>query len=81
MLASSAALAPALGARTVVVTSDRDAFALIDDTTTVLRIINGGVDTSPLMTAAGSSCCWGSGRISTATTRRCVATRRTTCPV
>ncbi len=51
VLASSAALAPALGARTVVVTSDRDAFALIDDTTTVLRIINGGVDASPLMTA------------------------------
>ena len=32
-------------------TSDRDAFSLIDDTTSVLRIINGGVDASPLMTA------------------------------
>jgi 5'-3' exonuclease len=51
VLASTAALAPRLGARTVVVTSDRDAFALIDDTTKVLRIINGGVDASPLMTA------------------------------
>ena len=51
VLASAAAAAPALGARTVVVTSDRDAFALIDDTTHVLRIINGGVDASPMMNA------------------------------
>jgi len=51
VLASTAAQAGAAGARTVVVTSDRDAFALIDDTTTVLRIINGGVDASPMMTA------------------------------
>jgi DNA polymerase-1 len=51
VLASTAAQAKALGAGTVVVTSDRDAFALIDDTTRVLRIINGGVDASPLMTA------------------------------
>jgi DNA polymerase-1 len=35
----------------VVVTSDRDAFALIDDATTVLRIVNGGVEASPMMTA------------------------------
>ncbi len=35
----------------MVVTSDRDAFALIDDTTRVLRIINGGVEASPLMNA------------------------------
>ena len=42
---------PTCGARTVVVTSDRDAFALIDEHTPVLRIINGGVDASPMMTA------------------------------
>jgi DNA polymerase-1 len=40
-----------MGATTVVVTSDRDAFALIDDSTKVLRIINGGVEASPLMNA------------------------------
>ncbi|MDT4941382.1 MAG: 5-3 exonuclease [Pseudonocardiales bacterium] len=51
VLASVAVHARGVGARTVVVTSDRDAFALIDDTTTVLRIINGGVDASPMMTA------------------------------
>ena len=51
VLASTAAHAKAVGATTVVVTSDRDAFALIDETTTVLRIINGGVDASPMMTA------------------------------
>jgi DNA polymerase-1 len=50
VLASTAAHAKASGASTVVVTSDRDAFALIDDTTRVLRIINGGVDASPIMT-------------------------------
>lgn len=51
VLASTAAHARATGAHTVVVTSDRDAFALIDDSTKVLRIINGGVDASPMMTA------------------------------
>lgn len=51
VLASTAAHAKAVGACTVVVTSDRDAFALIDDSTRVLRIINGGVDASPMMTA------------------------------
>jgi DNA polymerase-1 len=51
VLASTAAHARSTGATTVVVTSDRDAFALIDETTQVLRIINGGVDASPLMTA------------------------------
>lgn len=52
VLASTASAAAAAGARTVVATSDRDSFALIDDTTSVLRIINGGVDASPLMTPA-----------------------------
>ncbi len=51
VLASTAARAKSAGAATVVVTSDRDAFALIDDTTKVLRIINGGVEASPMMTA------------------------------
>ncbi len=51
VLASAARYAPTVGARTVVVTSDRDAFALIDERTSVLRIIDGGVDASPLLTA------------------------------
>jgi len=51
VLASTATWARDHDARTVIVTSDRDAFALIDATTTVLRIINGGVDASPMMTA------------------------------
>jgi DNA polymerase-1 len=51
VLASAAAFAAARGARTVIATSDRDAFALIDESTTVLRIINGGADASPMMTA------------------------------
>jgi DNA polymerase-1 len=51
VLASCAEHGRVHGGQTVVVTSDRDAFALIDDTTRVLRIINGGVEASPLMTA------------------------------
>src|SRR3954465_13394813 len=49
VLASVAAQARGLGARTVVATSDRDSFALIDDNTRMLRILNGGVDASPLL--------------------------------
>jgi 5'-3' exonuclease len=49
VLASVAAQAPALGAQTVVATSDRDSFALVDDNTRMLRILNGGVDASPLL--------------------------------
>jgi 5'-3' exonuclease len=49
VLASVAAQAPALGAQTVVATSDRDSFALIDEHTKMLRILNGGVDASPLL--------------------------------
>ncbi len=52
VLASTAVWARAAGARTVIMTSDRDAFALIDETTSVLRIINGGVEASPLLTPA-----------------------------
>jgi 5'-3' exonuclease len=50
VLAAVASHTAAAGGRTVVVTSDRDAFALITESTSVLRIINGGVDASPLMT-------------------------------
>ena len=49
VLASAAAWAPTVGARTVIATSDRDSFALIDDTTRMLRILNGGVDASPML--------------------------------
>jgi DNA polymerase-1 len=49
VLASVAAQAPAGGARTVLATSDRDSFALVDAHTKVLRILNGGVDASPLL--------------------------------
>jgi DNA polymerase-1 len=49
VLASAAALATAHGWRSVLMTSDRDAFSLIDDDTSVLRIINGGVEASPIL--------------------------------
>ena len=49
VLASAARTATAAGWQTVVLTSDRDSFALIDDTTTVLRLINGGVNASPML--------------------------------
>jgi 5'-3' exonuclease len=52
VLASVAAQARGLGAQTVVCTSDRDSFSLIDDTTKMLRILNGGVDASPLLDPA-----------------------------
>jgi 5'-3' exonuclease len=52
VLASSAAAARALGWSSVLMTSDRDAFALIDDVTSVLRIRNGGFDRSVLVDAA-----------------------------
>lgn len=50
VLASTAAAAARRGDRTVVVTSDRDAFALISEHTSVLRVINGGIEASPLLT-------------------------------
>lgn len=52
VLASVAAMAPRLGAETVIMTSDRDSFALIDEHTRVLRILNGGVEASPLLDTA-----------------------------
>jgi DNA polymerase-1 len=50
VLASAARTAREVGWRTVVLTSDRDSFALIDDSTSVLRLINGGVTASPMLT-------------------------------
>lgn len=52
VLASTARHAASQGVRTVIMTSDRDAFALIDENTSVLRIIDGGVEASPLLTPA-----------------------------
>ena len=49
VLASAAAWAPGVGARTVLATSDRDSFALVDEHTRVLRILNGGVEASPML--------------------------------
>lgn len=47
--ASGAAWARRAGWRCVIITSDRDAFAHIDDHTSVLRLINGGIAASPLL--------------------------------
>jgi DNA polymerase-1 len=51
VLASSAAKARERGWRSVVVTSDRDAFALVDAATSVLRVRNGGLEEAVLVTA------------------------------
>lgn len=50
VLASAAAHARAAGWRSVLMTSDRDAFALIDATTSVLRVRNGGFDEAVTVT-------------------------------
>lgn len=50
VLASAARLVADDGGVTVLVTSDRDAFALIDESTSVLRVISGGVEGSPMLT-------------------------------
>ncbi len=50
VLASAARLARQTGYRATVMTSDRDAFALIDASTSVLRVLNGGIDVSPVLT-------------------------------
>lgn len=52
VLASAAGHARRQGWRCVVVTSDRDAFALIDESTSVLRVRNGGMDEAVLVTPA-----------------------------
>jgi 5'-3' exonuclease len=53
VLASSAACARRSGWRSVLMTSDRDAFALIDATTSVLRVRNGGLGEAVLVDVAG----------------------------
>ncbi len=50
VLASASALGRREGWRCVLVTSDRDAFALVDPTTSVLRVVDGGVDAAPMLT-------------------------------
>jgi DNA polymerase-1 len=50
--ASAAAWAVRNGWNCVVITSDRDAFALISNHTQVLRLINGGINGSPLLNPA-----------------------------
>jgi DNA polymerase-1 len=50
VLASAAACARRQGWRSVVMTSDRDAFALIDEWTSVLRVRNGGMAEAVLVT-------------------------------
>jgi DNA polymerase-1 len=52
VLASSAEHARRNGWRSVLMTSDRDAFALIDETTSVLRVHNGGFDQAVLVDLA-----------------------------
>jgi 5'-3' exonuclease len=52
VLASSAEQARRSGWHSVLMTSDRDAFALIDETTSVLRVRNGGFDEAVLIDAA-----------------------------
>lgn len=50
VVAAAAAHARTVGWDTVLATSDRDAFALVDDRTRLLRLISGGVDASPVLT-------------------------------
>lgn len=50
VLASVSAATAKQGWRAVLMTSDRDAFALIDEQVHLLRVINGGVDASPILT-------------------------------
>lgn len=51
VLASAVSLARAGGWECVVVTSDRDSFALVDATTSVLRVRNGGLENATMVTA------------------------------
>jgi DNA polymerase-1 len=59
VLASAAAAARQAGWRSVLMTSDRDAFALIDEHTSVLRVRNGGFDEAVLVDAAGLPALYG----------------------
>jgi 5'-3' exonuclease len=49
VLASAAAAARSAGWQSVLMTSDRDAFALIDESTSILRVRNGGFDEAVLV--------------------------------
>jgi 5'-3' exonuclease len=53
VLASAAETARRAGWRSVLMTSDRDAFALIDEKTSVLRVRNGGFDEAVLVDTKG----------------------------
>jgi DNA polymerase-1 len=53
VLASAAEQARCHGWRSVLMTSDRDAFALIDEVTSVLRVRNGGFDEAVLIDEGG----------------------------
>jgi len=59
VLASCSRKATAAGWRSVLMTSDRDAFALIDETTSVLRVRNGGFDEAVLIDAAALPALYG----------------------
>jgi 5'-3' exonuclease len=59
VLASCAAQARRSGWRSVLMTSDRDAFALIDAGTSVLRVRNGGFDEAVLIDAAALPALYG----------------------
>lgn len=50
VLAAAAGAATAAGWAAVLATSDKDAYPLVSDTVSVLRIIDGGVDASPMIT-------------------------------
>ena len=50
VLCSAAELARRSGWRCTAVTSDRDSFALVDGSTSVLRVLNGGIGGSPVLT-------------------------------
>lgn len=50
VLASAVASARSAGWRSLLVTSDRDSFALIDEYASVLRVLNGGIGNSPILT-------------------------------
>ncbi len=50
VLASSCAYGRRHGWQVVLTTSDRDSFSLVDDNTRMLRILNGGVEASPMLT-------------------------------
>ncbi|HEX9998886.1 MAG TPA: 5'-3' exonuclease H3TH domain-containing protein [Actinoplanes sp.] len=59
VLASAAAASRRAGWRSVLMTSDRDAFALIDESTSVLRVRNGGFDEAVLIDEAALPALYG----------------------